>query len=894
MLYELLKHGSHYLQVATHGGNRTILNKIELTIAKNIQTIVMTLVEANLKLIRDAGSINNTGLTMLRNVAVSNQLAGRRHFGARDVATCLLKELPVPEALTLWLHLDAMDDGPPLIKALERQTEDAEGQYQFKHLSFQEGLFAQYLFNEASEGKWDGWNTDESAAKFLNDPFMNNTCRIASTRFGSLLGKQRPSWHFTKEESTLAAQGKRALWLLANPDVTSLDLTGNSVGEDFDEAGEELGRLVRIDTKLTTLKLGNNKLGKLDWRKQQFSRALSGSESLTLLNLRNNGLEERGVRVVCNALQTCKNLRTLDISYNRPFREPALPSLLRHHPSLTDVGIIEEGKGKLDSRMRVIIGQALTERPNPKMFALQADIFQVHPDTTSIDWPNTAEHGDVLMLAGILQTNTTLTSFTYRPENLNDDDQEILGRALLKHRAGRLGYCANFGLHPPQEKEQKFKRETASKSSKARDRQKEDDGSSMSYDVKDREVIRSARSFSLLAGCLKANRVATQLTLKSVELNIVPDIGEALRCNETLKELCLVRERGHVITLDVQRLTGRMSKEKLNLCPSLDPTGVPSSSALQNKAAQGKHDLEPEDKELLDHVCCALVGELLCENQVTHTLRLNPGRGTEGGMVIQFLHKAKDSALKTLDLNGVKLGDRGAPELAQRLRQGMCSTLTKLSLRSNLLNDQNLEPMIAALSREHCALTALDLSDNPSISSELLLKMLMGNHTITSLDVMGCPKLTEDVDKIGLFLGHEMCSCPVGFIRINLPVGSAQKSSGGGGGGGGGAAVVGAPMRAGRCVGGPRARLGQARRRRREEAPRRERRSPRVVRRAAAVAGRPRWARCSQSRRATWRSRSRTRERSISSSACSVGIARSGASTSRPSSSRTPRRSSSR
>ena len=62
------------------------------------------------------------------------------------------------------------------------------------------------------------------------------------------------------------------------------------------------------------------------------------------------------------------------------------------------------------------------------------------------------------MLAGILQTNTTLTSFTYRPENLNDDDQEILGRALLKHRPGRLGYCSNFGLHPPQEKEQKFKR----------------------------------------------------------------------------------------------------------------------------------------------------------------------------------------------------------------------------------------------------------------------------------------------------------------------------------------------------------------------------------------------------------------------------------------------------
>ena len=334
MLYELLRNGAHYLHIATHGGTRTVLNKIELTIAKNIRTIVMTLVEANLKLIRDSDSINTIGLTMLRNVAVSNQLQGRRHFGARDVARCLLKELPLSEALTLWLHLDAMDDGPPLIKALETQTEEAEGQYQFKHLSFQEGLFAQHLFEEASEGRWDGWTTDASAAAFLNDPFMNNTCRIASTRFGSLLGRQRPTWNFSSElgdSQKLQTQGKRALWLLANPEITALNLNETKCGEDFDEAGEGLGRMLSIGLKIHTLCLADNFIGKLDWRKQQFTRALSGSESLTFLNIRNNGLEDRGVRMICTALMTCKNLRSLDISHNRPFREPALPSLLRHH-----------------------------------------------------------------------------------------------------------------------------------------------------------------------------------------------------------------------------------------------------------------------------------------------------------------------------------------------------------------------------------------------------------------------------------------------------------------------------------------------------------------------------------------------------------------------------------
>ena len=622
---------------------------------------------------------------------------------------------------------------------------------------------------------------------------MNNTCRIASTRFGSLLGKQRPTWDFSSDEARLQVQGKRALWLLANPDIVEVNLNNCKAGEDFDEAGEGLGRLINVGTSITTLLLANNQLGKLDWRKQQFTRALSGSESLTMLNLRNNNLESTGVRMVCSALLTCKNLKTLDISYNRPFREPALPLLLRNHPNLTDVGIIEEGKGKLDPRAKIIIGQALTERANPRMFAIQNDVFQVHRDTTSVDWPATAEHGDVLMLAGILQTNTSLTSFSFRPDNLNDDDQEILGQALLKHRAGRLGYAPNFGLHPPKEEappspppleESKVARAARAASPPARggkggkpgggeEAAKADAGeeavakTSMSYDVKNREVIRSARSFVLLAGILKGNRVVTSLTFKSLDLNHVPHLGASLRCNDTLKELKLIRERGRVVTLDVQKLTGRQPKANINLCPSLGATGSDAESSE-----------EPDkelDKELLDRVCVALVGDLLAENQTTHTLRLNPGTGTEGGMVVQYLDAAKKSALRTLDLNGIKLGDRGAPELFQRLQVGMCSMLTALTLRSNNLTDANLDSLVTALASDHCALTSLDLSDNPSVSSELLLKALMGNRTLTSLSLCGCPKLTEDVEKIGLFLGHEMCSCPVGFININLPEGGRDK-----------------------------------------------------------------------------------------------------------------------
>lgn len=77
-------------------------------------------------------------LQMLRNMAILNQQNGRRQFGAGDVTQALLKHLPSPEALTLWLHLNNEEGGIPLTKTLEAQTDAAEGQYQFKHLSFRQ------------------------------------------------------------------------------------------------------------------------------------------------------------------------------------------------------------------------------------------------------------------------------------------------------------------------------------------------------------------------------------------------------------------------------------------------------------------------------------------------------------------------------------------------------------------------------------------------------------------------------------------------------------------------------------------------------------------------------------------------------------------------------------
>ena len=98
----------------------------------------------------------------------------------------------------LWSRLDLNDDyGVALAATLAKQTDKAPAQYQFKHLSFQEGLYAEHLLllvtslTPPNGNGWPGWATDKTASEFLNNRYMNNTCRIAAGHLGALLAKQQ-------------------------------------------------------------------------------------------------------------------------------------------------------------------------------------------------------------------------------------------------------------------------------------------------------------------------------------------------------------------------------------------------------------------------------------------------------------------------------------------------------------------------------------------------------------------------------------------------------------------------------------------------------------------------------------------------------------------------------
>jgi hypothetical protein len=136
-------------------------------------------------------------------LAIANQMARRREISTIEAGACLTK---TPELQTLWNTLVKEEKPLPLLKLVAAKSAKQAAQYEFVHLSIQEGLFAADLLRNVNT--WVGWCDDVSAAKFLNEQFNQNVCRIGSTTLGEALAKRRASWHFEKEmNSGLTAVG---------------------------------------------------------------------------------------------------------------------------------------------------------------------------------------------------------------------------------------------------------------------------------------------------------------------------------------------------------------------------------------------------------------------------------------------------------------------------------------------------------------------------------------------------------------------------------------------------------------------------------------------------------------------------------------------------------------
>ena len=732
-VYEVFRHGAHYLREAAKPEvQRTELNRIELAMPKKLVDTVMMLVNANLKMLL-GDRARAFGLTMLRHVAVSNQLAGRREFSAIHVAHALLVDNINTEGLTLWLHLNKEDGGLPLTKTLEAQTELAPAQYQFKHLSFQEGLFAQHLLIRAEAG-WEGWETDLTASEFLNNPFMNNPCRIAAGYLGTLCAKRRPIWDFSEKRTRLTEPGLQALWLICeqNESLQKLNLMHNGVGIKHEDA-TGMSRMLLTSTALQTLNLGSNSLGELKQYIRTFARGLGANKTLTMLDVSNNHLLPEGIKHVCTALRTCTAMRELDLSYNSPGRELALPQMLQMHPCLRSIGVVEkepttrsERTWWLDTRGKEAIGRALLDSPSPEVQFLQCDVFSLTASTETLNWTSKVPC-DAIVLAGVLRANSTLKTLNISNGDIGDYEREEIGNALVKNLNGRTGYCDAYGL------------------------KENGPAAHPLIDLKEKDVIRTKRSFSLFAGLLRANRTITSLTLSALGPEYIDVLAEALATNTTMQSLRLEQPSKaadtQIATLPVQQLNGALKQAEIDL-------SLAGGDKVDGSQPMHRH-------------ACGVVGAILAANSTISRLKINPGGGSEGGSILEHIHRARKSSLATLDLTGIGLAERGGSRIFETLLAGKCGFLKTIHIGSNALTDLAVGQLLVDTFRsELCNISTLDIHDN-QIGAGVVCQAIKYNRSLTNLDIRKCPIDDEGLGNIGVLLLLPECPCHLRYISCD-------------------------------------------------------------------------------------------------------------------------------
>ena len=509
---------------------------------------------------------------------------------------------------------------------------------------------------------------------------MNNTCRIASGYLGMRLATRRPVWDFSAKDARLSDVGLQALWLICekNGRLKTLKLRSNSVGSNIED-GPGISKMLITSTALETLDLGSNHLGELKMGLRAIGRGLAANKSLTFLNLSSNGLYPDGTKAVCNSLRTCTSLKVLDLSFNSPGREAALANMIQMHPALRSIGVVEkepqtrtEKTCWLDNRAKEAIGRALLDSPGTCMF-LQCDAFSLKEDTTTLPWTSKLSC-DAVVLAGVLRSNTVLRTINVGGGGgeLDDYNREQIGEAILSNTQGTLGYCDIYGL-------------------------KEGMNPAHTVDLKDKEQIRSRRSFTLFCGLLRANTTLTSLTIVSAVAEHIEWLAQALATNNTLLSLRLdaPNKAGETMTatLPVQQLNGSLGVKTIDL------------SLAGGPEADGGHPTH--------RWANALIGEILNTNSTIVCLKLNPGSLADGGTILTHIHRARKSSLRTLDLTGIGLSDRGGGMFFDSLLEGKCKFLTALHMGDNQLTDAAVGQLIVETMRDPmCNVATLDVHNN--------------------------------------------------------------------------------------------------------------------------------------------------------------------------------------
>lgn len=461
-------------------------------------------------------------------------------------------------------------------------------------------------------------------------------------------------------------------------------------------------------------------LGELKNHLKSVGRGLGANKTLTVLDLSSNALYPDGIRSVCNALRTCLSLKTLDLSYNSPGREAALPDLLRVHKTLQSIGVVEkepqtrsEKTWWLDNRGKESIGRALLASPGSIMYC-QCDAFSLTPTTETLTWTSKLKE-DAVVLAGVLRSNTVLKTLNVHPNaDLDDFCREEIGLALIGNSNGCTGYSDIYGL-------------------------KDGGDTHHSVDLKDKDQIRSRRSFILFCGLLRSNVTLTSVTMISLAAEHLEFLSPALATNKVLQTIRLEAPNKYnpqdifVATLPVQELNGSHG---------IDTIDLTMAGGANRDGSQPIH-----------RWATAVIGDVLNTNTSIQRLKLNPGGGTDGGAILTNIHRARKSSLRILDLTGIGLSDRGGSMFFETLLEGKCKFLSALHLGDNQLTDQAVGGLLVEVLRDPtCNISTLELNDN-FIGAPVITQSLKFNQSLTALSITGNP-----IDDDGLWMLGEVCT----------------------------------------------------------------------------------------------------------------------------------------
>jgi len=314
---------------------------------------------------------------VLRRVAFANLCAkGQREFSSDDVRKQLLSEAD----RTLWKRLEQEPQGVPLIKVLAAPIDDrSPAYYQFRHLSFQEGLCAQMLASDAVSA----WLSNSGHVRELLVYGLNvvkiSGCDKLSPRLPALLDLTRSALSIAGGTEKLTAEAGGILgdlllsagakhvqavkidsWLgelnvrqlcgddpvksidcsskglgpasgaiiakliEGNTSLTSLDLSTRSVTDDLTrivsnnlraEGGKALAKALAFNTTLTSLDVSGGNVGKEG--AIAIVKALEFNITVTHLNFRYNNLRDDGAKAIAKMLEGNATITSVNLSQNR-------------------------------------------------------------------------------------------------------------------------------------------------------------------------------------------------------------------------------------------------------------------------------------------------------------------------------------------------------------------------------------------------------------------------------------------------------------------------------------------------------------------------------------------------------------------------------------------------